>query len=284
MKLNITLTGLLVGLMMTAGAQNVLTPRPSPNAEIEQDIGLTTFKVMYSRPGAKDRAIFGGLVQYDKVWRTGANASTQIEFDRDIKLGGKDVKAGSYSIMTIPSEAEWTFILSSDMGVSEQTYDQDKDVIRIMVKPEKYSEKVETFTINFTDIRDASANLQLLWENTSVKIPIEVNTKQQVMAGIEKAMTGTSSRDYYLAARYYYDNDEDVNKALTWINMAVEKDGDDPKFWVIHYQAKILAKAGKTKEAIKAAERSKELAVKAEYEAYVKRNDELIKELSAKKK
>ena len=260
------------------------TPQPSPLGEVEQMVGLTEIEIEYSRPGVKDRVIFGELVPYDVMWRTGANASTKISFSTDVEINNTTVPEGTYALYTIPGEKEWTIILHKNLdywGTGGDNYDEAEDQIRFKVSSNSaYPVKIETLTINITDIKDGSCNIELLWENTQVKFGVTVNYDEEVMAQIESAMT-ISSRTYYLAARYYLENDKDLDQALEWINKAIEM---DEKYWVVRQKALILAKQGKYDEAIAAAERSKELAKEAKNDHYVELNDQSIAEWKKMKK
>lgn len=272
----------VLGCMSLSVNGQVKTPQPSPTAEIEQKIGLTEIEITYSRPGIKGRKIYGELVPFGEVWRTGANAATKIEVKDPIKVAGKDLLPGKYSILTIPDAGEWTIIFNSDPKTSVSNYDQAKDVFRFKVKPKAYAERTESFTIDFANFKDNGADVRLIWENTIVSFPIEVETAKMVQETIDKTLAGPSSRDYYQSARYYAENDMDINKAVEWINKAVELDGEDQKFWVTHWQAKILAKSGDKKGAIKAAEKSLELSKAANYMSYIENNEKLLKELNEK--
>ena len=269
----------LIGVTISSGYAQVKTPRPSPNWEIEQEVGLTEVEVKYSRPGMKGRSIFGELVAYDKMWRTGANEATSIKIKDTLMFAGNKVAPGKYSLLTIPGETEWTIILNTDAKTSVNSYKQEKDAARFTVKSQKYTETIETFTIDFSNLTDNSADMRILWENTLVLIPIEAQTDAAVMKSIEKTLAGASSRDYYSSARYYFENDKDIKKAVEWINKAVAMDSADPKFWVLYWQAEILKKSGDKKGAIAAATKSKELAAAAKYDEYVKKNDDLIKSM-----
>ena len=278
--MNLKFTGIAIAIFCFVGASaQIKTPQPSPTAEIEQAIGLTKVEVSYSRPGVKGRTIFGDLVAYGKLWRTGANSATTIKTESDIMLAGKSLKKGTYSVFTIPGESEWTIIINSDATASTNKYAEDKDIMRFTVKSSKTAVKVESFTMLFSNLTNDSADWQIMWENTMITIPVKSAVDKEDIEKIESVMSGPSSRDIYVAAKYYYNNDKDIAKALEWINKAVALDGDDQKFWVVHWQAKITAKSGDKKGAIAAAEKSKVLAQKAEYAEYVKKNDELIKSL-----
>jgi len=277
-------SSIMLSLIVTSVSYaQIKTPAPSSGATIKQDLGLSKVSIKYSRPGIKGRKIYGELVPFDKMWRTGANAPTSIKFTSDVSIEGQALKAGKYAILTIPGKDEWTLIFSNNADSRPASYKEEEDALRIKVKPKSYSETVETFTFNFTDVKTNALNVQLLWENTSVSFSVISDVESAVMKTINETMAGPSAGDYYTAAKYYYENDKDLNKALEWINTSVDLSKEKPKFWVIHWQAKILAKAGKTKDAIVAAELSKKLATEAKYDSYIKKNDDLLEELKSKK-
>ncbi|NBB89561.1 MAG: DUF2911 domain-containing protein [Bacteroidetes bacterium] len=263
---------LMMGLSMQA---QITVPAPSPLAKMEQIVGLTEVHLEYSRPSAKGRTIFGGLVPYNKLWRTGANAATKVTFSEDVVIEGQELEAGSYALFTIPGENEWTIILNTD---TEQggtgNYDEEKDALRVTVKPQSLTEFVETFTIGINNITSSSATLNLRWENTEVIVPFTVYTDDQVEANIAAVMAGPSARDYYNAASYYLAEGKDPNQALVWINKHLEM--DEPKFWTLLAKSKIQAEAGDLKGAIQTAEQSKKMAMEAGYDVYVKRNEDNI--------
>lgn len=270
----------LATVVATSVQAQVKTPRPSPNAEIEQEIGLTEIEVEYSRPSAKGREIFGGLVPYETMWRTGANAATTIKFDDDMKVEGMEIKQGKYSLFTIPGKEKWTIVFNARDDINVWDYDESGEVLRFDVEPIELKDMVETFTINFNEIRDDAVTMELIWEYTKVPIKITTNTDQAVMASIEKTMAGPEARDMYLSARYYYQNDKDVKQALEWIQKASELDPD--KYWVEKWHAEILAANGKYKEAITVATKSMELAEKGGNDQYVEVNKENIEKWKKK--
>ena len=277
-------TALLIGLLISTSSNGqIKTPQPSSGASIKQDLGLSKVSIKYSRPGIKGRKIYGELVPFGKMWRTGANAPTSIKFTSDVSVEGQALKAGKYTILTIPGKVEWTLIFSNNADSRPASYKEEEDALRIKVKPKSYSETVETFTFNFTDVKTNALNVQLLWENTSVSFSVISDVESAVMKSINETMAGPSAGDYYDADKYYYENDKDLNKALEWVNISVDLSKEKPKFWVIHWQAKILAKSGKTKEAITSATLSKKLATEAKYDSYIKKNDDLLEELKSKK-
>jgi hypothetical protein len=266
---------LLILTVGWASQAQITTPAPSPLSKMEQVVGLTDVHIEYSRPSAKGRTIFGGLVPYDKLWRTGANAATVVTFSEDVVIEGKELEAGSYALFTIPGEDEWTIIFNTD---TEQggtgNYDEAKDALRVTVEPQDLSEFVETFTIGVNNLTSSSATLNLRWENTEVIVPFTVFTDDMVEASIAAAMAGPSARDYYNAATYYLSEGKDPNQALKWINKHLEM--EEPKFWTLLAKSRIQAETGDYKGAIETANKSKQMAMDAGYETYVKRNEENI--------
>ena len=274
-KITLLFTALFVTALFQVHAQ-INMPAPSPQSTVSQKVGLTDISITYSRPGVKGRKIFGGLETYGEIWRTGANALTKLTLSDEVTLGGQKVPAGEYALLTIPDKAEWTIIINSNPQGSTADYDESQDVARFTVKPTTLPEKVETFTINFSEIKNESANIDLEWENTRVRIPLEVAIDDKVMAQIEKTMANpqASAGDYFQAASYYMTTDRDPKQALEWINKAVEM--NDTQYWVVHLQAKILEKNGKKAEAKAAAEKSMKLAQEAGNDDYVRLNKDLI--------
>jgi hypothetical protein len=255
------------------------TPAASPMAKLETTIGLTPVKVEYSRPGVKgrDRSIFGGLEPYGEVWRTGANASTKITFEDSVQIMGKSLAPGTYALYTIPNQDEWTVIFNNNTGLWGATgYKQEEDALRVKVKPTSLTEPRETFTIDFSGYKTNSANLDIMWDFTKVSVPITVDTDTRVMAQINKALGKPEATAYYRAANYYYQNKKDKNQALTWINQALDQ-REHYAFYLL--KASLLAETGNTKEARKAAEKSKAMAKEAGNNDYVKMNDDLISRL-----
>jgi len=271
---SIALAATLASDYAFAQAPRVEFPAPSPSATLKQRVGLTDFEIVYSRPSMKGRQIFGGLVPYGEVWRTGANAATKLAFNTPVKLGGTDIPAGSYTLFTIPGEKEWTVIISK--GTAQQ-YDETKDQARIKVTPTTIAETIETFTIEFNHLRDDSAVLNLAWEKTVVPIKVELDLKKKLQAQIEDVMSAEGGqKPYFQAAMFYYDHGLDLQKAKAWADAAVKL---DERYYNVHLQAKILAKLGEKEAAIAAANRSKELAVTAKDNAYVRLNESLVASL-----
>jgi hypothetical protein len=270
-------SGLFLAPEMFAQTPKLDFPMPSPTCTIKQHVGLTDVEIVYSRPGVKDREIFGGLVGYGKVWRTGANQATKITFSTPVKLNGADIPAGTYGLFTIPDEKEWTVIINKAPAQwGAYTYDEKTDLVRVKATPVKLAEPVETFTIEFNDIRDDSATLNLIWEKTRVPVKLELDLKDLVPQ-IESTMAAPDGqKPYYQAAMFYYDHGQDLKKANQWIDAAIAQ---REAHYMVYLKAKILAKLGDKQGAIAAAKHSSELAVKAKDDGYVKLNQDLIASL-----
>lgn len=263
-------------ISFTAEAQ-LKTPVASPRQTIVQEFGLSQIELSYSRPAAKGRSIFGDLVPYGKVWRTGANQATTITFGDDVTIGGKLVKAGKYGLLSIPDNYEWTIIITKQLDVtSPNAYKQDEDVVRIKAPVNSLPFPIQSFMILFENITSNSVDLMILWEQSAVSIPITTDVDSKVMAQIEENMKSDKPA-YYSAAQYYLDNNKDLNKALPWFDKALEQNPN--AFWVHYNKAVALSKLGKKKEAIASAEQSKKLAQNAKNDDYVKLNDKLISSL-----
>ena len=277
-----TLTILLAVLCFVATAQ-VQTPASSPAASVTTVVGLTDVKIDYSRPRAKGRKIFGEgtnfLLPYGTIWRTGANSGTKITFGDDVKVEGVAVPKGEYLIFTWPGAAEWTVSIYKDVKLGGNTdgYDKAQEAANFKVKSEKLTEKVETFTINITDIADDSkgAKVQLAWENTSVKFSIGVDYDAKVMKSIE-ASTKVTPGNYLNAAVYYLENGKDVKQALEWANKAAEA---NPAYWVLYQKARIQKANGDKAGAMATSTTSLAEAKKANNRDYQKMNEELQKTL-----
>jgi hypothetical protein len=259
----------------TVSAQGLKVPAPSPSQTIKQSFGLGDISVEYSRPAVKGRVVFGDLVPYGKVWRTGANAATKLTFSDDISFGDVPVKAGTYALYTIPGKSTWTAMLYSDLTLGGNTadYKKEKEVARISV-PAKYTEaKTESFTINIAKVKPTTATLELLWENTRVPIKIATEIDGKVMKNIDAAMAN-DTRPYFQSASYYFDNNKDLSKAKMWVEKATEQ---NPKaYWVRLLKAKIELKMGDKKAAIATANEVVAMASEAKNDDYVKMAKELI--------
>jgi len=259
------------------------TPQPSPSQKVEQKVGLTDVTLEYSRPSMRGRAIFGNLVPYGKVWRTGANKNTIITFSTEVTIGDNTLKAGSYAIFTKPNAGNWDVMFYSDTENwgTPKTWDDSKVAAKVSVKATTLPMTIETFTFTFDNLTNDSAVLSLLWENTMVDVTIGVPTDATVTDAISKIMNGPSADNYYASARYYLESGKDIKQAAVWIDKAIDMTKAEPKFWWLRQQSLIHAKAGNKKEAIKAAKLSLEYADKAENADYVKMNKASLKEWGA---
>lgn len=267
---------------LVSQAQTLKTPAPSTSQTVKQAFGLGDITLDYSRPSAKGRSVYGDLVPYGKLWRTGANAATKITFSDDVMVEGKAVKAGTYAIYTIPNKDSWEVILYSDltMGGNTSNFKPENEVIRVVVKPLTIAYKIETFTIELADVTATSTTLEFIWEKTVVPVKITTEIDSKVMKNIETAMA-VDSRPYFQAANYYYENDKDLNQALIWVNKAVEQ---NPKaFWITMLKARIQLKMNDSKSAIATAEQTIALATEAQNDDYVKMANQLIADAKAKK-
>ncbi len=270
-------TAVAVCTLLFAEAQ-LTTPQPSPTQTVKQNFGLSAIDLSYSRPGAKGRKIFGDLVPFGKVWRTGANQATTLTFGDDVTIGGTKIKAGKYGLLSIPDKNSWTLIITNQSDVtSPAAYKQDQDVVRVEAKPMKMNDAMETFTIEFSNVKDNSCDLELKWENTAVTLPITTDVDAKVMAQIDQQMN-KDTKPYFNAALYYLQNGKDLNQALTWFDKAAAAQPD--AFWIQHQRANCLAKLGKKEDAKKAAEKSKTLAAAAKNDDYVKLNEKLLADLN----
>lgn len=262
-------------LLAAADAQ-IRTPQPSPTQTIRQDFGVGSIELSYSRPGMKGRKIFGDLVPFGKVWRTGANNATVLNFSDSVTIGGVKLAPGKYGLLSIPDKDQWTLIISRQLDVtSPAAYKQEQDAVRVQVKPAAVKEPVETFTMQFANVKPTSTELQILWENTLVSLPIVTDFDRKVMADIDRSLQ--DSRPYYQAALYYMESGRDLNQALAWFDRALEQ---NPRaYWIYHQKANALAKLGRKDEARTTAQQSMDLARDQKNEDYVRLNEKLIASL-----
>ena len=269
---------LLLAFSLGSIAQ-IQTPAASPEQTLTQSVGLSSVTVQYSRPAMRGRTIFGDLVPLDKLWRTGANKNTLVTFESDATVGGSPLKAGTYSLYTVPSKDEWTvyFYTDTENWGLPKPWDENKIAAVYNVKAQSLDSSVESFTITVDEVTDSGAQLTLSWENISVAIPFSVDTEKAVMSTIERTMNGPSAGDYYQAAVYFLNADKDINKAKTWIDKAIEM-RKNPAYWYHRQQALIYAKSGDKKGAIAAAERSMALAKEAGNKDYIAMNQKSIAE------
>jgi tetratricopeptide (TPR) repeat protein len=287
MKSKLILFILLFASLQMATAQ-INMPAASSAGKVYAKVGLTDVNIDYSRPKMKGRKIFGEgddfLVPYGKLWRTGANAGSILTIDKDLTVEGKDLPAGEYLLLTIPGKDSWEMIFYKDksIGGNMAAHKMEDEQIRVSVKPGKLTEPVQTMTFNIADISEdnTKAAIELAWENTSVKVGISTDIDAEIMAEIAKK-TKVNPANYAAAANYYFNTDRDLDQAIEWMTLAIEANPD--AFWNIHTKARMLAKKGDIKGAIATAEASMAKAKAADSDfGYVKRNEDLIAELSKK--
>ncbi len=237
-------------------------PDASQHATITQRVGLTDISVEYSRPAKRGRDIFGALVPYGQVWRTGANQPTKIKFSDAVKIGGQDLPAGEYAFYTMPGEDEWTIIVSKNTKLwGAYGYKQDADALRVKVKPTTLAAPVETFTIGFDDLKDDAATISFEWDKTRVPVELTTNTLAKVQAEIESGLQKPDElkpQFYYSAASFYYEHDKDLAQAQKWIDQAIAKQ-DPARYFMFYKKAQIEAKLGNKDAAKAAAEKSIDL-------------------------
>ena len=239
----ILLLACVCGSFYFSQAQPLRTPQPSSTQTIKQDFGIGNVELSYSRPGIKGRKIFGDLVPFGKVWRTGANSATTLTFSDSVMIGGTKLAPGKYGLLSIPDKDQWTLILSKQTDVtSPSAYNQESDAARVTVKPVSLREPVETFTMQFANVKPNSTDLQIMWDNTLVSLPITTDIESKIMAQINNLMN-RDNRPYFQAAMYYIETGKDLNQAAAWLDKAIEQ--NPFAYWVYHQKANALARLGK---------------------------------------
>lgn len=282
---NTYLTLVLILAVTYQAVSQLNLPNASPDAEFKQQVGFVELEVKYSRPGVKGRKIFGELVPFGEIWRTGAHDATTIRLSDTVRLQGNVIPAGTYSLFTIPNEKEWTVILNKTAemhGTSD--YTQDQDLVRFTIKPEKSPRFYETFTIEVNDILKNSASLFLAWENTQVKFNIETNVDERVMREIqERLIVKKEDRPglLYQASLYYFNNGKDLRQAMEWIKSANSRTQDA---MYLQLQAKIEAALGNYPSAIKTLAASTELAKVKKMDQVIATNEKHLQEWNSKTK
>jgi hypothetical protein len=270
---------LFAAACLTASAQaQVKMPAPSPTQTIKQEFGMGSIELTYSRPNAKGRKIFGDLVPYNKMWRTGANGATKLFFTDKVELSGKKLDTGTYVLYTIPGVDSWEVIINK--GVTNwgtDGYKEAEDVVRFKVAPFKVKgPQLETFTMQFANIKPESCELHVMWDKTAIAIPFTTNIKDRLRTQIETALQG-EKKPYWQAAQFYKEYDGNLNKALDNCNKAIEANGK--AFWIWLYKARIQQEMGDKAGAKESAQKSLELSKEAKNDDYVKMNEELLKKL-----
>jgi hypothetical protein len=279
-KIIATLT-LLSSFYFPAAEAQVKMPAPSPVQTIRQDFGMGRVELTYSRPSARGRKVFGDVVPYGKLWRTGANAPVKIVFTEPVTLCDKKIDTGTYVLYTIPGEESWVVILNKGLGNwGVDGYKESEDVARCTVPSSTLKQPVETFTMQFGQIKPESCTLEMMWEKRAVSVPITTNIKDKLRAQIESAMSG-EKKPYWQAAQFYNEYDKNLPKALENVTRAVEA---NPKaYWIMLYKARIQKEMSDIAGATQSANASRALAKEEGNDDYVKMNDDLLKELKKMK-
>lgn len=273
------LVSIFVITLSFASFAQIATPQPSPFSKLEQKVGLTDVTVEYSRPSMRGRTIFGDLVPYSKMWRTGANKNTIVTFSDDVLVKDQPLKAGSYAIFTVPNQGSWAIMFYSDTENwgTPQKWDESKVAATLTSEVYELPMDIETFTISINNMSTSGADLGIMWENTYVSLPFTVPTDAKVTSAITKVMNGPSAGDYYAAAVYYSSEGKDIAKAQEWMDKAMSMT-KSPKYWQLRQQSLIYAKGGNKKAAIEAAKKSLAGAEEAGNADYVKMNTDSLKE------
>lgn len=275
------ITVLFVSSTLLSFAQ-LQRPMASPLAKIEQRVGLTDLKIEYSRPSKNNREVFGSLVPFDEVWRTGANENAKFTCSDPVVLGKDTLQKGTYALFTKPGKESWELIFYSDAsnwGTPDE-WKEDNVVLKVKAPVKTLSESVESFTISFENLSTKSADLTLAWDKVKISVPMNVPTASKMMVNIDKVMAGPTSGDYYAAAEFYFKEKKDMKKAFEWATKACELRPE--AYWMLRLKSQIQAETGDFKGAVVTAKKSLELAEKEKNQAYIDMNKASINEWSKK--
>jgi len=260
---------------LTIMAQEITMPAPSPKTTIVQQFSTSKVELEYSRPSMKGRKVFGEMIPFGKPWRTGANAITKITFGEEVFFGDQKVAPGTYALYSVPNRESWTVLLnknhkSSGLGDIKP----ENDIAKIEVRITPIRETCETFTIDFNNITNTSATLDIVWENTKVSIPIKVDNQERILKYLDKALKDKNPP--YSNASFYYAEIGKYEDALKYADKALS---ENPKaFWILTHRANIYKKMGKDKEALTEAKKVLDLVKGTDYEhEYSKRLEGIIK-------
>ena len=272
----IFLSALLVAAALASNAQGQLKlPSLSPTAKVSQEFATSSIDLTYSRPSMRGRKIFGDVIPYGSVWRTGANAPTKIKFGEDVEVGGMKVKAGEYVLYTIPGKDKWEVVLNTGTGTwTANGYEKENDVARFSVKSSVMELNCQTFTIQVSDLTFNTCKLELLWERTKIAIPVIAHNADNLDVNIDKAINHPASLPYFQSANYYFESDRKLDLAKTYIDKAVEQDPKAFYMWML--KARIEKKLGNNQDAIAAAKKAMETAKGNANEAEYLRNGQKI--------
>lgn len=271
----------VVALCPPAAAETPVVPTTNPPAVVQQRVAATDIEIRYHRPAVKGRTIFGGLVPWGHVWRTGSDSATRISFSTPVTLEGVAVDAGTYELFSIPGPSEWTVIVHEDRSQwGAYSYDAANDVARLTVRPEPLAAGVESFTIDLSDVTSSSARLNISWERTRVPVRLEIDVAATAVPQVEAALQAEGRKPYFAAAMFYFENDLDIGRAAELMALAVAQSPDH--IGMLHRQALILARKGDREGAIAAAEKSLAVAESAApqlREEYRRLNGALLEKL-----
>lgn len=259
-------------------------PMASPLGKVEQRVGLTDITINYSRPSKNEREIFGNVVPFDELWRTGANENTKITTTDFLIFGNDTLLAGTYAIYTKPNISNWEiyFYTDTDNWGTPDVWDESKIALSVAAIPTQTLDISETFTINFENLTTNSADLTLFWDKTKISVPLAVPTAEKMNSSIDKLMAGPTAGDYYAAAEFYFKENKELDKALTWVGKAVDMRPE--AYWILRLKSQIQAANGDYKGAVETAKKSLELAEKEGNQTYVDYNKQAIEEWGKKKK
>ena len=276
---------LLIGMTIctTIGQAQITTPKASPLCKIEQKVGLADISISYSRPGVKARNAFGDVVEFGEIWRLGANENTKITSSENLIFGKDTLKAGTYALYAIPEKKSWQLIFyteTTNWGVPDN-WSEDKIAYKTTLPVYELKDRVENLSIFIDKISNNGAEIQIAWDQTKVALPFSLTTKDKVVAGILKTMSGPKASDYHQAANYYFTEKIDMKQALIWSTLAVEMQGEKA-YWMTRLKAQLQAENGDFKGAIETANKSMEAAALDNDSNYVKMNKASIEEWSKK--
>ena len=272
-----------LGVASLLSAQ-VVTPKASPAAKLQQKVGLADIQIEYARPGAKGRVVFGDLIPYGQMWRLGANENTKITTSEALIFGKDTLAAGTYALFAKPGQTNWELYFYTDYsnwGLPEP-WDPTKVRLQVTAGVQKIQDYQENLAFQIDALSNNGGTLLITWENTKVSLPFTLNTKAKVLASIDKTMAGPSANDYHAAATYYFNENIDLKKALEWSTKAVEMRGNSA-YWMTRLKAQLQAANGDYKGAIETAKISIEAAKADGDDAYVRANEKSIAEWSKKR-
>nr|WP_297307242.1 DUF2911 domain-containing protein [uncultured Flavobacterium sp.] len=271
-----------VAFSLSSNAQ-VITPKSSPKAEVEQMVGLTEVEVNYARPAKKGRLVYGDLVPFGKVWRTGANENTTVEFSDDVIIDGQSLPKGKYALYTLPKADAWEVYFyadTSNWGLPAK-WDDSKVIVKTKANPMPIGREIENFTIDIEQIDSNNGEIVLKWEKTAIPVKFTVPTHQKAMASIESTLKSEpKASDYYAAGQYLFQATDDTELALEYVNKFIEMQEGKAPFYVLRQKSLIQAKLGDKKGAIETAKLSLKEAETAKNDDYIKMNRDSINQWS----